>query len=201
MKFLKAFCWCMLALPFIPVPVLGEPLITNWKIYENLNLGFKIQYVGEVVQCPWALTCFRLPIEGAWVSVTIETRPAVLLPGTYGGWYYFDENLNFQDTRDQRKHLAPLMRKQLVFEQITFMQDFWVLYGGSGSWDTVINCFTLHNGLYYIISLHYPFLKGIPLSAAELERMAMDGITRMSNIHDPLVIIFEQMLKSFSFVR
>jgi len=194
--FLMLGLWCSITIAIYPG--LAEPLVSNWKTYESIPLGFKIQYVGEIVKCNYALICIRLPIEGAWVSITVESQPAVFLPGTYGGWYPYSETLKLLGDGENLISSGLALRRRVVYGTTPFVQDYWIIYGGTGAWDTVINCFTIINQIHYIISLNYPFVSGSPESLMDKENIIKNTLIQMTATDNPVIKIFEIILSSFT---
>ena len=177
---------------------LGVSLDNSAKVYENPWLGFGIVYVGEAVECGEASVCFILPIEDAWVRVLVDTKPAVFLPGTFGGWYLFEDREQAPLGDHGR---GPALTQKFVLENITFTKSYWAIYGGAGGWDTVLAADTRHNGLYYSLALQHKFIEGVPGDAIQAKDMVKAAVGRMTASESPIIEAFNAMLSTFYFVE
>lgn len=136
----------------------GKTSFSQWKIYKNQRYGFKVKYLGEPIKCfNESALSIRLPgEERAVIHIFVDKKPFVSLSGTFGGRYYFRENSSDPMLSNR------VFTEKVILNGIPFKKDYWIVYGGAGGWDTVINCYTEYKGKYYIVSLDYNFMSGIP---------------------------------------
>lgn len=179
----------------------------HWKMHKDQKYGFKVEYLGELIECVEARVCIRLPLEEraigekvvgkrAVIRIFVDKKPFVFLGGTFGGRYYFEETPT-----------APILSNRVFTEEVVlngipFRKDYWVVYGGAGSWDTVINCYTEYNGRYYIISLDHNFIWGTPGMEVEgrkitREELVNKALSEMLNDENKYVRMFNEILSTF----
>ena len=183
----------------------GTPnlLLNSSNTYLNSFYAFKIQYFGELKERSFNDVMVKLPQleenqpSPSYVSISIDQQLFVDLPGTYGGRFYLNNNPN-----------AALLSNRYAVEHETvnglvFTKEYWLVYGGMGSWETIINCYTKHQDRYYIISLDHSFLSEIPgeiVNGKEISKQEL--ITKTLNVmHDnsnKFVNTFNAMFSSFS---
>jgi len=179
---------------------------TQWKVYDDQKLGFSIKYLGGLTGNSITGLTIRLPAmqkedkEGGFVHIFVDERPFVFLPGTFGGPYYFEEHAS-----------APAQADRVLTEKVTLngmpaTKDYWIIYGGAGSWETVINCYTKYNKRTYIISLHRNFVSGVPGQEIDGKKITKEEIvsralTLMRDFDNKYVKTFDEMLSTFTVRR
>lgn len=142
-----------------------------------------------------------MSLEGVCrVHVFVTPQPFVYLPGTYGGKYYFETGKDAKSVSDY------VIGDSVIVNGLRFARDYWAVYAGQGQWEAVDNCFTFHNGTYYILSLTRNFITGMPgkkVNGVTVTRSQMraDLIAKMRNSTDPDVKSFNQILASFSLTK
>jgi len=171
--------------------------------YRNSFYEFKIEYFGELKEQSDNEIIVKLPYLGesetsqSFVSISVEPRPFVDLPGTYGGRFYFsnDSSSAILSNRHAVEHDT--------VNGLVFTKEYWFVYGGMGSWETVINCYTKHHGQYYVISLNHQFLSGTPgetINGRKISKKELitNGLKAMHDNNNKYVKAFNAMLSSFS---
>lgn len=128
--------------------------LSDWKTYRNGRYGFEIKYPKSLVE--YGEGEVRFPLGADNVSVLVDEKSSVLLSGTYGGRYPFEEYPNTRVSSNR------VLSQRVVLNDIVFQRDYWVVYGGMGNWDSVINYYTKHNDNYYMISWEYTSREDIP---------------------------------------
>jgi hypothetical protein len=170
----------------------------HWKLYEDEIHGFRIEYLGELVEYANSEICLRLPLEEATVHILVDSEPSVLLSGTFGGRYYFEEAPAAPALANR------VLSQEAVLNGVLFKKDYWIVYGGAGGWDTVINCYTEWKHCYYIISLHHEFMAGIPgievgaRRGVTGEQLANEALSRMLDGENEYVSMFNSILSTFA---
>jgi len=173
--------------------------------YHNSFYGFKIDYVGELEERSVSEVIVKLPqfeesqTSQSYVSISTDQRPFVDLPGTYGGRFYFNND-----------SISALLSNRYAIEHDTdtvnglvFTKEYWLVYGGMGNWETIINCYTEHQGRYYVISLVHLFLSGRPgevMNGKKISKQELiaNGLKAAHDNNNKYVNAFNAMLSSFS---
>jgi hypothetical protein len=174
--------------------------------YYSSLYGFRINYSGKLVERSTGEVLVMLThldngrAKQSYVIVSVSQRPFVDLPGTYGGRYYFSPDSN-----------SEFMSNRYAVEQVTvnkriFTREYWVVYAGAGSWDTVINCYTKIGQKYYIISLVHEFVSGIPGSVINGRKVSKQEIVdkalkAMHDTNNNFVKAFNSIVSSFSIIK
>jgi len=171
--------------------------------YHNSIYGFNIQYPGELKERTTDEIVIQLSqvdasqSQQSQVNISVDKKSFVDLPGTYGGRYYFSDNPN-----------SNLMSDRYAVEQDTlngliFAKEYWVVYGGMGGWETIINCYTQHQGQYYIISLVHKFISGTPGEIIDDKKIMQqelinEALQTMRDTNNYYVNAFTNILSSFT---
>ena len=132
------------------------------------------------------------------IYIKVDSIPSVYLPGTYGGWFYFN---NKKSTQTQSDIVAT---KKDTINGMVFTRDYWLVYGGGGSWDAIINSYTKHKDKFYVFSLVHNFLEGMPgiiinNKKSTKQEFIIQGLKRMKDKGNVYVRKYDEMLSSFSF--
>lgn len=156
----------------------------GWSTYGE-GMGFKLDYPENLEITEGLYSSLSFPDRGQ-IYISTGEELSVMLPGTFGG------RLNYLTGEDYNS---------LVFseEEDGFKKDYFVEYGGSGSWDTVVNAYKQEDGLYYIFSLDYPFLGGVPETQEKREEMLETALERMRSDSNGNVQTFNQIIRTFRF--
>jgi len=131
------------------------------------------------------------------VQVSVNLGPSVYLPGTYGGRFYFSENPNSNLLANR------ILSDKIVVNGLEFIKEYWVVYGGAGGWETVINSYTKQNGNYYTISLQHSFIFGMPGTMEGDKKVSKEdfikqALSDMKNNSDQYVKSYDNILSSFT---
>jgi len=178
-------------------------LLNKARSYHNPSYGFKIRYFGELEEQNPKQVVIKLPkfeedqVPQSYITISVEKQPFVDLPGTYGGRLYL--NTDSPSALLQDRYVV----EHVVINGLAFIKEYWLVYGGMGNWDTVINCYTKQNGRYYVISLHYPFLSGVPGKVVNGRKISKGelitkGLKAMHDNNNDYVQAFNTVLSSFS---
>ncbi len=184
----------------------GKSGATKFKVYTNPSAAFTFKYQGTVARKDSNECSIELPLAEnsgtgrAVVRVFTSQRPFVYLPGTYGGKYYFSSNENNLMAADR------VTGDSVSVNGLRFAQDYWAVYAGMGQWETVDNCYSYHDGRYYVISLSRNLRTGMPGEIVNGIRtskslMRTTFIDRMRDTTNTYVQSFSQILKSFSLTK
>jgi hypothetical protein len=196
--------YCLFSvLLFTQFSSLGQNKINNFqnqkKIQANKLYGFKFEYHGKLNEMNNNEYSIQINSENPndKVYVKVDTEPSVYLPNTYGGWYYFTNKKSIQTLSSN------IVSEQDTINGLVFTKEYWMIYGGEGSWDTIINSYTKYNGKYYIIALVHKFLTGMPGIIVDSKKITKKDITvkclnMMRNMEDIYVKSFNEVLSSFS---
>ncbi len=177
----------------------------QFNVYTSNTHGFTVSYDGTLVQRGNDEYVIKPAASNGTndrneVHIFVTQRPFVYLPGTYGGRYYFDAGKNPNTNSDY------VSGDSVTVNGLRFAQDYWAVYAGMGQWETVDNCYALHNGHYYTISLTRDFKTAMPGEkvngvAASKTQMRAGLIEKMRDSTDVYVKSFNQILKSFSITK
>lgn len=174
--------------------------------FVSTTYGFKIQYEGTLVhesKDEYVIKSFDAGSQTAMsseVHVFVSQRPFVYLPGTYGGRYYFDDDLR------SKAFSSRVISDSMDINGLKFVRDYWAVYGGEGHWEGVINCYTFHDGQYYTISMVHNFLTNLPGelvngSRTTKQQMQSKLTEAMRDTANSYVDGFNKILASFSITR
>jgi len=194
------------------LPLIQNVAIAQQSVHQSLNkvsdyhnsvYRFKIQYSGKLTERSTNEVVVELPqfdsskIERSYVTISVDQQPFVDLSGTYGGRYYFNQKSN-----------AQVLSHRYATEQDTvsgfaFTKEYWLVYGGMGSWDAIINAYTKYENHYYIISLTHSFLTEKPGEVIDGRKISEHelinkGLELMHNEKNKYVDAFNSILSSFS---
>jgi len=175
----------------------------RFDVYVSQSHGFRVQYEGTLVQRSKDEYVIKLPVlsdgENAqsYIHIFVSRQPFVYLPGTYGGRYYFNDDRTGKTLSDR------VSGDSVSVNGIEFARDYWAVYAGQGQWETVINCYALHDGQYYVISLGRNVRTGMPGAVANGSRITKPQmrarlIDAMRDTSNAYVKSFNQILGSFS---
>lgn len=168
--------------------------------------GFSVHYQGTLIKKNRGEYLIDLSgpanaeYGGGRVHIFISRRPFVYLPGTYGGRYYFDTDESARTTSDY------VRGDSVTFNGVKFARDYWAVYAGMGQWETVDNCYALHNGQYYTISLARDFKTVMPGQTVNgtrttKEQLRSSLIEKMRDTSSVYVKSFNRILESFSITK
>lgn len=175
--------------------------------YYSTRFGFKIIYLGELKEQNSNEFVIKLSTANNdenkmqatpdYVNIFINQEPSVYLPATYGGRLFLTNRLS-----------ADILSNRYVIEEDTIngliiTKEFWLVYGGMGSWDTIINCYTKYQNKYYTISFIHQFLSGIPGEIIDgkvvtKRELIEKTIKIMKDNRNKSVKAFNNLLSSFS---
>ncbi len=176
----------------------------RFKTYVDQTYGFKVQYEGTITDRGNGEYVINLPSSagqaGSRVHIFVAQRPFVYLPGTYGGKCYFDDGNNRHLSADRTAG------DSVNVNGLEFARDYWAVYAGMGQWETVINCYALHNGQYYVVSLEHDFLtpkpgeivNGSPIPKEQIRARLIGALHDTTNSY---VRSFNEILGSFSVTK
>ncbi len=178
----------------------------RFNVYSDQDYGFKVQYQGTLVKRDSDEYVINLPssteqaYSGSRVHIYVAQQPFVDLPGTYGGRYYFDEGTSRMTASDREQG------DSVNVNGLEFARDYWAVYAGMGQWETVINCYALHNGQYYVVSLEHDFftpkpgeiVNGSPIPEEQIRARLIGALHDTTNSY---VRSFNEILRSFSVTK
>jgi len=160
------YFWITILIFLIQGNVLGQELakmsLNQIKNYNNSYYGFSFNYWGELstFKKNEIFVALRQSTTSgepqSYLLVSADSLLYVDLPGTYGGRFYYGSNNNNQFMSNRYE-----VRKDTI-NDIVFMKEYWIVYGGMGVWDTVIHCYTIQGPIYYNLSLVHNFIYGMP---------------------------------------
>ncbi len=138
--------------------------------------------------------------SGGRVHIFLSRQPFVYLPGTYGGRFYFETDKTPNTAADY------VRGDSVTVNGIRFARDYWAVYAGMGQWETVDNCYTIHGGRCYTISLTRNFKTVMPGQTVNgtrttKEQLRSSLIGKMRDTSDVNVKSFNEILKSFSITK
>ncbi len=138
--------------------------------------------------------------SGGLVHIFLSRQPFVYLPGTYGGRFYFETDKTPNTAADY------VRGDSVTVNGIRFARDYWAVYAGMGQWETVDNCYTIHGGRCYTISLTRNFKTVMPGQTVNgtrttKEQLRSSLIGKMRDTSDVNVKSFNEILKSFSITK
>jgi hypothetical protein len=161
------------------------------NVYVDRTYGFRVQYEGTLAQRGSDEYEIDLPAStkeasmGSKVRIFVSQQPFVYLPGTYGGRYHFSGD------RSGVTLSGRVAGDPVNVNGLEFARDYWAVYAGMGQWETVVNCYALYDGQYYIISLEHDFLTGMPGEIVNGSR------TTKQQIRDNLINILRDTTNSY----
>lgn len=176
------------------------------QTYTSQTAGFRVNYRGTVTSSGKSGVSITLPAapsansSNAFVRISSSNKPFVYLPGTYGGDYYFEESNGGEISSDR------VPGDSVTVNGLNFAKDYWAVYAGMGQWETVINCYALYNGQYYVVSLRQDFRTNLPGSIINGTRVTQSQmrdslVNKMRDTTNAYVKTFNQILNSFSITR
>jgi hypothetical protein len=172
----------------------------NENIFQEYNFSLKYEgTISRVEKNEFSIVPNDMKTEGrSSVQVSVNESPSVFLPGTFGGRYYYNEYSTPAFASNK------IISEKLIVNGLEFIKEYWVVYGGAGIWEMVINSYTKHFGHYYSISLQHNFISGTPGTMAENRLMTKDNyineaIAKMINNEDQNIINYNMILSSFTF--
>ncbi len=210
MKKIEMLC----VLVSVPIVLLGTTAFaqknktagSGLNVYASPTYGFKVQYQGTLAESNKSEFVITLPSSTAQsgnagkVRIFVAQRPFVYLPGTYGGKYYFSGN-NTGITASDR-----VRGDSVDVNGLVFARDYWAIYAGMGQWETVINCYALHDGQYYVVSLSHDFVTPKPGEVINGSRVTKHQISAsligaLQDSTNGYVKSFNHILESFSLTK
>ena len=176
------------------------------KVYSNNTYGFRVDYHGTLVRRDSTDFVIDIPAaagtegSGSRAHIFVAQQPFVYLPGTYGGPYYFEQNPGRKSASDRVKG------DSVNTNGLYFARDYWVVYAGEGQWETVINCYALTGGHYYVVSLEHDFSTPMPgeiINGSRINKNELRGelIDSLRTPTKSYVASFNEILDSFSVTR
>lgn len=172
------------------------------KIVLNKKYGFKFEYQGKLIQKNKNEYVIQINKSNQQdlVYIKVDSEPSVYLPGTYGGWFYFNSKKSGQTLSDI------VATKRDTINEIAFTTNYWLVYGGEGSWDATINSYTKYKNRFYVFSLVHEFLKGNPdviinNKKQTKQKLLNKGLSRMEDKKNVYVKRYNEILSSFSFSK
>ncbi len=193
--------WC--AWPYVGMAqeLQARPPVSPDGIVTDQALGITFLRIAPAVKQDGV--GYRMHLQGsggslthATAEVSVSDRPYVDLSGTYGGILYLDDvKADFQ------------LENRVMVDSVTagglqFRREYWVVYGGMGGWEGVINCYALHDQHFYHLSLDSDASMGKPgevVGAGTLigEQLRMRFATMLQDGREPVVRRFNELLSSF----
>jgi hypothetical protein len=174
--------------------------ISGLKNYSDTKNKFAFQYFGELSKPNDNEVIIKLPSETqknqGYISVLVSSELSVNLPGTYGGRLPYNQST-------ANKELGRYAIEKDTVNALSFTKEYWIVYGGMGSWDAVVNTYTKHQDHYYIISLNGTFftvppgevVEGKKISEEELSQLLLE---RMRDPNNNYFNVLNGILSSFS---
>ncbi len=170
------------------------------KVIINKQYGFKLDYQGRIIQKTNSEYLIQINKSNPQdlIYMKVDSRLSVYLPGTYGGWLYYN------DKKSTQTQSGIVSTKKNTVNGMVFTRDYWLVYGGEGSWDAIINSYTKYKDKFYIFSLVHNFLEGMPgiiinNKKSTKQEFIIQGLKRMKNKGNVYVRKYNEMLSSFSF--
>ena len=173
------------------------------KTVANKSFGFSFKTAGEVVREDSATYLIKFSslsgLNGStpYAYVSVSNEPFVYLPGSYGGRYFLNQNVqpNLLTNR--------LLTDSIAANGMKFRREYWAVYAGMGTWEAVVNCYALQKGRYYIISLVQDVQSGKPGEVVDDKKLTKEEIqsSLLDMMQDPTsssIKQFNQILYSFS---
>ena len=120
----------------------------DWKVYRNEEYGFEFRYPKNMLLTSESVNEWQLSFPNQndiYINLLIDKQLSVNLPGTFGGRLPY--------TSSQK----PTYTESYKIGNLLGKIDYWIVYGGAGSWDRTINAYFQKDDLYYILSLYWPF--------------------------------------------
>ena len=171
------------------------------SIVGDQALGVSFLRVGDVKkhgENGYAMSLQSLDgrIKQATAGVSISPSRAVDLSGSYGG------TVNPDDPA-----AASLLKNRVKVDTVTagglqFRREYWAVYAGMGAWEGIIHCYAFNNGQYDVLSLNAGVILGKPGDDVDGEKMTTEQlqarmVTILSDSHEPVVKMFNDLLSSF----
>ncbi len=182
-----------------------RPISDQTAVYESSYYGFRFTYRGTLTEQSKDNYLIDLPTGadenfGSQVHIFVDQRPFVLLPGTYGGKFYFGDNRTSKILEDR------VSGDSVNVNGLRFARDYWAVYAGHGQWETVINCYAFHGGQFYVVSLGHNVSTVMPGEIINGSRMTKQGIQNelidaLRDTTNDSVKSFEKILQSFSITK
>ncbi len=176
------------------------------KLFKDNALGISFPEIGKVEKIVGA--GYRMVLGSSdkisgnspVARIFVSNEPFVDLPGSYGGRLYINSPA------------AGRLLKERVFvdtvriDSIGFTREYWTVYAGMGAWETVINCYSLQSGKYYIVSFSHDvsgvkpgeFVDGKQITAQEVKARLLKSLRDSTNT---AVQQFNQLVTSFRIDR
>lgn len=210
MKWGESFCTFAGVLFFLFVSTAfgqnKESSSKRFNVYSSSTYGFKVQYQGTLVRQGSDEYIIDLPASTGQANpsskahIFVAQQPFVYLPGTYGGRYYFNEGNTGLNASDQ------VQGDSVNVNGLKFARDYWAVYAEEGQWETVINCYALHAGQYYIVSLERDLAAGMPgekVNGVTIAKQQIRArlISALRDTTDSYVRSFNQILDSFTLTK
>lgn len=140
---------------------LSKTDISDWKTYRNKEYRFRIKYPKNFIEYGERKVSFPLE-KSSSVTVFVDKKLSVPLSGSYGDRYPFEEHPKAAVLSNRTLSQKLILNDIVSKNDITFKRDYWVVYGGMGNWDIVINYYTKRKDSYYMISLEHSFSGDVP---------------------------------------
>ena len=178
----------------------------QFRTLVNRAAGFTVQYQGTLIERGQNEFLIKLQQPGSAgngegrVHIFVSQQPFVYLPGTYGGRFYFETDKTPNTAADH------VRGDSVTVNGIRFARDYWAVYAGMGQWETVDNCYTIHGGRCYTISLTRNFKTVMPGQTVNgtrttKEQLRSSLIGKMRDTSNVNVKSFNELLKSFSITK
>ena len=168
----------------IPEETQPKDETADWKTYRNEEYGFEIKYPTDFkVNQNEEIYFSSLNYGDTRIKISVDKNLSVPLDGTFGGRYQYLENQQIDS-------------KVFSEKSADFNKDYFIAYGGMGSWDTVINSYQYKNTDYYIVSLY----RGRQLGASSTE-IINQTLIEMRDENNDYTKIFNKILSTFRFLE
>lgn len=172
------------------------PGTSDWKTYtSDYSYGaFEIKYPPNFKVNTTSDGTASLSSGNIRIYPWSEQKLSVPLDYTFGGRYTYTENQSLDSRVFSEKYLG-------------FTKDYFLAYGGLGSWDMVINAYQYKNGNYYIISWYLGPTLGVPgdttANGTKISKQEIINKTlaEMRDQNNENIKVFNQILSTFKFTK